>query len=71
MKKSSLTLEEQKEVELFNSLPYDELVEYINRKNLTETKENVIKDIDMTFEEFLATYDAVDLSKYFPGIDKQ
>lgn len=71
MKKSPLTLEEQKEVELFNSLPYDELVEYINRKNLTETKENVIKDIDMTFEEFLATYDAVDLSKYFPGIDKQ
>lgn len=71
MKKSPLTLEEQKEVELFNSLPYDELVEYINHKNLTEAKENVIKDIDMTFEEFLATYDAVDLSKYFPGIDKQ
>lgn len=64
MKKSPLTEEEIKEVELFNSLPYDELVEYVKNKPILESKENVIKDLDMTYEEFISTYDAVDLSHY-------
>lgn len=64
MKKSPLTEEEIKEVELFNSLPYDELIEYIKNKPILESKENVIKNLDMTCEEFVSAYDAVDLSHY-------
>ena len=71
MKKSPLTEKEQKEVELFQSLSYYELVEYVNKRNLVEVKEQPIRELDMTLEEFLETYDAVDLSKYFQGINKK
>lgn len=68
MKKSPLTEEELKEVELFNSLPYDELVEYVKNKPIVESKENVIKDLNMTYEEFMATYDSVDLTEYLGSL---
>lgn len=55
MKKSPLTKEEIKEVELLNSLSYDDIVEYEKNKPITESKDNVIKDLDLTFEEFMAT----------------
>ena len=64
MKKSPLTKEEIKEVELLNSLSYDDIVEYEKNKPITESKDNVIKDLDLTYEEFMATYDAVDLTNY-------
>lgn len=68
MKKSPLTEEETKELELFNSLPYDELVEYVKNKPIVESKENVIKDLSKTLEEFMATYDAVDLTEYLGSL---
>ena len=55
MKKSPLTKEEIKEVELLNSLSYDDIVEYEKNKPITESKDNVIKDLDLTYEEFMAT----------------
>lgn len=55
MKKSPLTKEEIKEVELLNSLSYDDIVEYVKNKPITESKDNVIKDLDLTYEEFMAT----------------
>lgn len=55
MKKFPLTKEEIKEVELLNSLSYDDIVEYEKNKPITESKDNVIKDLDLTYEEFMAT----------------
>lgn len=55
MKKSPLTKEEIKEVELLYSLSYDDIVEYEKNKPITESKDNVIKDLDLTYEEFMAT----------------
>ena len=55
MKKFPLTKEEIKEVELLNSLSYDDIVEYVKNKPITESKDNVIKDLDLTYEEFMAT----------------
>lgn len=55
MKKSPLTKEEIKEVELLNSLSYDDIVECEKNKPITESKDNVIKDLDLTYEEFMAT----------------
>lgn len=49
MKKSPLTKEEIKEVELLNSLSYDDIVEYEKNKPITESKDNVIKDLDLTY----------------------
>ena len=68
MKKSPLTKEEIKEVELLNSLSYDDIVEYEKNKPITESKDNVIKDLDLTYEEFMATYDAVDLTNYLNSL---
>lgn len=64
MKKSPLTIDEQKELDFLKSLSYDELAEYAKHHQLVESKENVIKDLDMTYEEFLSTYDAVDLISF-------
>ena len=71
MKKFPLTKEEIKEVELLNSLSYDDIVEYVKNKPITESKDNVIKDLDLTYEEFMATYDAVDLTNYFNSLGIQ
>ena len=49
MKKFPLTKEEYKEVELLNSLSYDDIVEYVKNKPITESKDNVIKDLDLTY----------------------
>ena len=49
MKKFPLTKEEFKEVELLNSLSYDDIVEYVKNKPITESKDNVIKDLDLTY----------------------
>ena len=49
MKKFPLTKEEIKEVELLNSLSYDDIVEYVKNKTITESKDNVIKDLDLTY----------------------
>ena len=49
MKKSPLTKEEIKEVELLNSLSYDDIVECEKNKPITESKDNVIKDLDLTY----------------------
>lgn len=49
MKKFPLTIEEIKEVELLNSLSYDDIVEYVKNKPITESKDNVIKDLDLTY----------------------
>lgn len=68
MKKFPLTKEEIKEVELLNSLSYDDIVEYVKNKPITESKDNVIKDLDLTYEEFMATYDAVDLTNYLNSL---
>ncbi len=68
MKRSPLTKEEIKGVELLNSLSYDDIVEYVKNKPITESKDNVIKDLDLTYEEFMATYDAVDLTNYFNSL---
>ena len=38
-----------KEVELLNSLSYDDIVEYVKNKHITESKDNVIKDLDLTY----------------------
>lgn len=64
MKKSPLTAEELREVEIFDSLSYDELLDYIKRQSLLESKETVIKDIDMTYDEFVSTYDSVNLGDF-------
>ena len=66
--KVSITKEEIKEVELLNSLSYDDIVEYVKNKPITESKDNVIKDLDLTYEEFMATYDAVDLTNYLNSL---
>ena len=49
IKKFPLTKEEIKEVELLNSLSYDDIVEYVKNKPITESKDNVIKDLDLTY----------------------
>lgn len=49
MKKFPLTKEEIKEVELLNSLSYDDIVEYVKNNPITESKDNVIKDLDLTY----------------------
>ncbi len=55
MKKTPLTAEELRELEFLYTLPYDELLDYSKRQSLLESKETVIKEIDMTYKEFVFT----------------
>ena len=43
MKKSPLTEEELIDVEIFDTLSYDELLDYIKRQSLMELEKTVIK----------------------------
>lgn len=63
-KKTLLSEEEMKEIELFKTLSYDELVEYIENKRLNESITNECQELDMTYEEFISTYDAVDFGEF-------
>lgn len=55
MKKTPLTAEELRELEFLYTLPYDELLDYSKRQSLLESKETVIKEIDMTYKKFVST----------------
>ena len=68
-KKSLLAEEDLKEIELFNTLPYDELVGYIENKPLNEATMNDWQKLDMTYEEFISTYEAVDLGEFLSSFD--
>ena len=63
-KKTLLSEEEMKEIELFKTLSYDELVEYIENKPINESTTNECQELDMTYEEFISTYDAVDFGEF-------
>ena len=68
-KKTLLSEEEMKEIELFETLPYDELVEYIESKPLNESTANECQELDMTYEEFISTYDAVDFGEFLSSVE--
>ena len=53
-----------KEIELFKTLSYDEIVEYLENKSLNESTTNECQELDMTYEEFISTYDAVDFGEF-------
>ena len=63
-KKTLLSEEEMKEIELFDTMSYDELVEYLENKPLNESATNECQELDMTYEEFISTYDAVDFGEF-------
>ena len=63
-KKTLLSEEEMKEIELFKTLSYDEIVEYLENKSLNESTTNECQELDMTYEEFISTYDAVDFGEF-------
>lgn len=63
-KKTLLSEEEMKEIELIDSLSYDEVVEYLENKPLNESTTNDCQELDMTYEEFISTYDAVDFGEF-------
>lgn len=61
-KKSPLTEEQLKEVELINSMTYDEVTEYFEKCMLNESASDNIKPLGMSIEEFMEQYDCVDMS---------
>ena len=68
-KKTLLSEEEMKEIELFKTLSYDELVEYIENKPINESTTNECQELDMTYEEFISTYDAVDFGEFLSSFE--
>lgn len=61
-KKSPLTEEQLKEVELINGMTYDEVTEYFEKSILDESTTDNIIPLNMSMEEFMEKYDCVDLS---------
>jgi hypothetical protein len=61
-KKTPLTEEELKEVELLNNMTYDEVTEYFEKSMLNESNGDNIKPLGMSIEEFMEKYDCVDIS---------
>lgn len=63
-RKSLLSEEDLDEIELFDTLSYEELMDYLANRPLNETNQPEIQELDMTYEEFLSTYDVVDLGDF-------
>ena len=61
-KKTPLSEEQLKEVDLINSMTYDEVREYFERAMLNESVTDNIKPLGMSIEEFMEQYDCVDMS---------